>query len=195
MTSSLTTLLHQAPLFVFAMPEEAAASFEGRNLLFTGLGKLNAAYQLTKRLAQHRPGIIINLGSAGSAAFAQGEIVCCTRFIQRDMDVTPLGVPLYQTPFSDIPPVLAYGLAAEGFLQGACGSGDNFEVKHTSPAYNVVDMEAYALALVAYREQIPFLCLKHITDGADEAAAANWQAALAQTPAKLKAAIDRLAGQ
>lgn len=193
MNPSVSALLQLNPLFVFAMADEATHLFDGRNTLFTGLGKINAAYQLTRRLAQTRPGIIVNLGSAGSAAFDQGAIVCCTRFVQRDMDVTPLGVELYKTPFSDIPSVLSYGLAVEGLPQGICGSGDNFEVRHTSSAYNVVDMEAYALALVAHQEQVPFLCLKHITDGADEAAAANWQAALEQTPAKLKAVIDQLA--
>lgn len=195
MTPSLSTLLQQNPLFVFAMAEEAARVFHGMNTLFTGLGKVNAAYRLTRYLSQNRPGIIVNLGSAGSADFAQGEIVCCTRFIQRDMDVTPLGVEKYKTPFSDIDAVLSTGMAAEGLPQGICGSGDNFEVRHTSRDYNVVDMEAYALALVASQEQIPFLCLKHITDGADEEAAANWQAALSQTPARLKEVIDRLMQQ
>ena len=40
--------------------------------------------------------------------------------------------------------------------------------------YNVLDMEAYALALIAKREQIPFLCLKYISDGANDDAVEDW---------------------
>lgn len=35
-------------------------------------------------------------------------------------------------------------------------------------------MEAYALAHVAKQENIPFLCLKYISDGADGGAADDW---------------------
>jgi adenosylhomocysteine nucleosidase len=35
-------------------------------------------------------------------------------------------------------------------------------------------MEAYPLALIAMKEQIPFLCLKYISDGADGNAAESW---------------------
>ena len=45
---------------------------------------------------------------------------------------------------------------------------------HISLDYNVVDMEAYALAVVAMQEDIPFLCLKYISDGADDNAAEDW---------------------
>jgi len=40
--------------------------------------------------------------------------------------------------------------------------------------YNVIDMEAYALAVTAKKENIPFLCLKYISDGADGLAADDW---------------------
>ena len=36
-------------------------------------------------------------------------------------------------------------------------------------------MEGYALALTAMKENIPFLCLKYISDGADGLAADDWQ--------------------
>ena len=43
-----------------------------------------------------------------------------------------------------------------------------------NPEYNVIDMEAFALAKVAEQEQIDFLCLKYISDGADGNAADDW---------------------
>lgn len=161
-------------LFVFALESEAAGEFDGFNKLICGIGKVNAAYQLTKAIYDKRPGLIVNLGSAGSSFFDQGAVVCCTQFVQRDMDVRALGYQPYQTPFAEHPVILEYGTSL-GFLPKAvCGTGDNFEMGHHATVYNVVDMEAFALALVAKRENIPFLCLKYISDGADGAAAADW---------------------
>lgn len=161
-------------LFVFAMEAEAGTAFEGHNKLVTGLGKVNAAFELARAIHSLRPKLIVNMGSAGSSHFRQGEVVCCTRFVQRDMDVRGLGFALYETPFSGLPPVLEYGLKLEGLSEGVCGTGDSFEMNHAVREYNVVDMEAYALALIAKKEAIPFLCLKYISDGADGSAAENW---------------------
>jgi adenosylhomocysteine nucleosidase len=47
-------------------------------------------------------------------------------------------------------------------------------MEHNNPEYNVIDMEAFALAKVAEQEQIDFLCLKYISDGADGGAAEDW---------------------
>jgi adenosylhomocysteine nucleosidase len=161
-------------LFVFALESEAAEEFSGYHTLITGIGKVSATYALTKCLLQTKPSLIINLGSAGSSQFKRGEVICCSRFIQRDMDVRGLGFQQYETPFSSLPVLLEYGIILPGLQQGICGSGDTFEMKHFCDDYNVIDMEAYALALTAMRENVPFLCLKYISDGADGLAADDW---------------------
>ncbi|HWK98500.1 MAG TPA: hypothetical protein VNQ55_01070 [Parapedobacter sp.] len=161
-------------LFTFALASEAADVFEVHNPLICGIGKVSATYQLQKAIQQKRPSLIVNLGSAGSNYFQRGEVICCTKFIQRDMDVMALGYERYETPLSGLPPVLEYGLSMDGLREGICGTGDNFEMAHAATEYNVVDMEAYALALVAMKEDIPFLCLKYISDGADGNAATDW---------------------
>jgi adenosylhomocysteine nucleosidase len=167
-------LVSKDTLFVFALDSEAAGEFDEVNKLIVGVGKINAAYELTKAIYHRKPKLIVNLGSAGSNTFKRGEVVCCTNFIQRDMDVRGLGFERYQIPFSDIPPVLNYGISFKGLPEGTCGSGDSFETNHFSSDYNVVDMEAYSFAFVAMKEQIPFLCLKYISDGADGMAAEDW---------------------
>jgi adenosylhomocysteine nucleosidase len=121
-----------------------------------------------KYLSVNKPDIIINLGTAGSTAFRRGDVVCCTQFVQRDMDVSPLGIEKFKTPFSDDDVVLDYGIDIDNLPKGICGTGDSFETEHNTDLYNVLDMEAYALALIAKREQIPFLCLKYISDGAND---------------------------
>ncbi|MGX7689763.1 5'-methylthioadenosine/S-adenosylhomocysteine nucleosidase family protein [Flectobacillus roseus] len=172
--NSETTYPLENTLFSFALESEAADVFEGQNVVFTGIGKVNAAYELTKVIHQQKPALIVNLGTAGSNYFAKGEVICCTKFVQRDMDVRGLGFQLYETPLSGVPPLLEYGLEMEGLKLGICGTGDSFEMGHAETIYNVVDMEAYALALIAQKENIPFLCLKYISDGADDNAAEDW---------------------
>lgn len=157
--------------------------FEERNHLICGIGKVSATYHLLKAIQAERPSLIVNLGSAGSNHFQRGEVVCCTKFIQRDMDAVALGYELYETPLSGLPTILEYGLLMEGLQEGVCGTGDNFEMAHAATGYNVVDMEAYALAVVAMKENIPFLCLKYISDGADGNAAADWTVQVHQAAA------------
>src|SRR5690625_4823030 len=161
-------------LFTFALESEAADLFNEYNLLICGIGKVNASYHLMKAIQRKRPSVIVNLGSAGSNHLKKVEIVCCTKFIQRDMDVRCLGFDQYETPLSGVPSVLEYGLKMDGVPEAICGTGDNFEMTHSAAIYNVVDMEAYALALIAMKERIPFLCLKYISDGADDQAAEDW---------------------
>ncbi|GAB0157792.1 5'-nucleosidase [Chryseobacterium sp. Alg-005] len=161
-------------LFVFALESEAGKVFDEKNKLITGIGKVNAAIELTKEIHIRKPKLIVNLGSAGSKNFRKGEVICCTKFIQRDMDVRGLGFHLYETPLSGIPPVLEYGLTMDNLKEGICGSGDSFEMNHAETDYNIVDMEAYPLALIAKKENIPFLCLKYISDDAGSDAADDW---------------------
>lgn len=171
---SIGSLELEGAVFVFALDIEAAGEFAGVNKVISGSGKVAAAYELTKAIYQHRPKLVVNLGSAGSNRFKRGEVICCTRFLQRDMDATGLGFKPYETPFSGMDPVLPYGIKLEGLPEGTCGTGDSFEMNHLSADYDVVDMEAYSFAYVAMKEGIPFLCLKYISDGADGTAAEDW---------------------
>ena len=163
------------PLLVFALEVEAGTEFDDFQKIFTGVGKINAAYHLFKGIQKFSPDIIINLGTAGSTLFNRGEVVCCNQFIQRDMDVRALGFKNFETPFSNGEIILNYGLEIEKLPKGICGSGDQFEMEHNNHEYNVIEMEAYALAKVCKEENLPFLSLKYISDGADGNAVEDWQ--------------------
>lgn len=184
--------IYRKPLFVFALQSEAKGFFTDLPVIFTGIGKVNAAYHLTKEISDNCPDIIINCGTAGSTLFMQGDVIVCTKFIQRDMEVSALGFNKFQTPFEDTPTVLENGVVLSGYPSGSCGSGDNFEQEHKNSEYNVIDMEAYALAKIALFENIPFLSIKYITDGANSEAAKDWQTALQLAPQKLRKALDQL---
>lgn len=177
------------PLLVFAMQEESQDVFPDYNVLHTQIGKVNAAHALMKHVAIERPQLVINLGTAGSRKHAGGTIVNPTQFVQRDMEVSILGFEKGKTPFSDDPIVLEYGRKIDGLQGGVCGTGDNFDVTEHSAGYDVVDMEAYALALICKREEIPFVCLKYVSDGADDNAAQDWQSTLHHAAEKLREAL------
>ncbi len=179
-------------LLVFAMAQESQDVFDGYNVLHTGIGKVNAAYALTRALQEKRPALVVNMGTAGSRKHKPGTIVNCTSFIQRDMDVTVLGFKKFQTPFSETPIKLDCGVSRKEFVQGICGTGDNFDAGQDSGAFDVVDMEGYALAYICQQESIPFLCLKYISDGADGDAKEDWNASLHRTAEELKEALEKV---
>lgn len=178
------------PTLVFAMKEEAQDVFDDYDVLFTGVGKVNAAYTLAKHIAKKNPQMIINLGTAGSRKHAGGTVINPTQFVQRDMDVTALGFEKYQTPFSTDPVIIEYGQRFEKLHAGVCGSGDDFATGDEASRFDCVDMESHALSLICKREDIPFACLKYISDGADDNADADWNASLKTAAKALRKALE-----
>ena len=108
-----------------------------------------------------------------------GELVDCTKFIQRDMDKTPLGFERGETAFEDNIPIMLdfsdirHNLIGKNYI---CGTGDNFvqEVDAEIDYIDVFDMEAYAMAKVCYLREVPFVSYKYITDNANEKANKDW---------------------
>lgn len=174
-------------LVVMALREESQGEFEraGVPVLYTGVGKVNAAHALTRRLAELRAGgaampHVVNFGTAGSNVHPTGTLLCCRAFEQRDMDVTPLGFARGVTPYDESPALIEHGVVIEGLPVGVCSTADSFETGGHTVAADVMDMEAYALAKVCWLEQVKFSSVKYVTDGADHAAAADWRANLAR---------------
>lgn len=176
-------------LFVFAMPEESHGEFEDQNVLYSGIGKVNASYALTKRLANDRPDLVINCGTAGSTKHPKGSVINCTQFLQRDMDVSALGFEKFQTPFSERPIMIEYANKIDDMTQGLCASGDSFDTTN-NPDFDAVDMEAFALADICERENVAFLCLKYISDGADDSAHEDWNTTLTKASKALRKALE-----
>jgi adenosylhomocysteine nucleosidase len=174
------------PLIVMALPLESQGVFEraGIPVLYTGIGKVNAAYNLTRRLSEYaRAGIpmpqVINFGTVGSRRHRTGVILECHAFVQRDMDVTGLGVPLGVTPYEEIPARLEFPRLFPELPGGECGSGDSFVMSEIAMECDVMDMEGYALAKVCLLERVPFTSVKYVTDGADHASSQDWKTNLA----------------
>ena len=155
------------------------------NVLYTGVGKVNATYKLTKHFGSFHsvPAIrrsydlVINYGTAGSRELPIGELVDCTKFIQRDMNVTGMGFLKGQTPFEkEVPMILDYDHVEFNPIgkKLRCGTGDNFVQDDIDNYSDVFDMEAYALAKVCHHYKVPFISFKYITDNADEHSPKDW---------------------
>ena len=172
--------MRRSLLVVMALEIEAQGRLDAEKaaLLFTGVGKVNAAHRLTRRLCEEREQgkhpLVVNFGTAGSRRFATGALVACRHFVQRDMDVTGLGFAAHETPFESVPREIEFPEVFVGLEHGTCGSGDRFEAGRDDPSFDVVDMEAYALAKVCLLEGVPFACAKYVTDGADSNAMTDW---------------------
>ena len=174
-------------LIVCALEIETQGEMDDYSVLYTGVGKVNATFKLTERLCDSnyyslKPKLVINYGTAGSRKIKKKQLVDCTKFVQRDMDVTGLGFMKGQTPFENLVPIiLDYDHVKFNPIgrKASCGSGDNFVEDRTNYYGEVVDMEAYALAKVCYHFSIPFISFKYITDGADEQSHEDWEKNLA----------------
>jgi adenosylhomocysteine nucleosidase len=154
-------------IFVAALKEETP---DLNFFHYTGAGKINATYNLMKLLHDHKPQEVINFGTAGATSRDLSGLIECTKFYQRDMDVTALmDFKIGETPFDTINEII---LSKEGY---SCGSGDTFVTKSIPIKVDVVDMEAYALAKVCKLEKINFRCFKFISDNADESASVDWE--------------------
>jgi adenosylhomocysteine nucleosidase len=187
-------------LVIVALPQESRGLLEaaGAPVVYCGVGKVNAAMALTRRLADYRAAraptpFVLNLGSAGSRSLATRSLVACNRFEQRDMDVTALGFAPGETPYDTSPRVLETAVHFAELPNVLCSTADSFATHLHAVAGDVVDMEAYALARVCRAEQARFACVKYVTDGADGAAANDWRDALDAAATALAACYRRFA--
>ena len=178
-------MFHSKPLIVMALPQESRGRLEhaGAEVLYTGVGKVNAAASLARRLTEIRCSgaelpLVVNLGTAGSRSVASHTVVACNRFAQRDMDVSGLGFPVGETPLDPTPAVIEFPPLFTHLPQMLCSTADSFATHRHAVAGDVVDMEAFALARVCFAEKAAFACLKYVTDGADGDSADHWHAAL-----------------
>ena len=185
-------------LIVSALEVETQGQLEDYRVLYTGVGKVNATLELTKVLQKAHlhylppmPKLVINYGTAGSRKIKKKQLVDCTKFIQRDMDVTGLGFMKGETPFESDPSITIQSTSEFNPIgrNASCGSGDSFVEDRTNYYGEVVDMEAYALAKVCYHYDIPFISFKYITDGADEQSHEDWEKNLANGIVEFKERI------
>ena len=194
-TKGNTNMKQSKILIVSALEVETQGQLNAYDVVYTGVGKVNATYEMTKFVeswgSEFPYDLVINYGTAGSRKIKKKTLVDCTKFVQRDMDVTGLGFMRGETPFEKEPPLMLESRPDFNPIgrPATCGTGDCF-VEDKSQYYGeVVDMEAYALAKVCHNYAIPFISFKYITDGADEQAHEDWETNLANGIVEFKEKI------
>lgn len=163
---------------IMALPSESKGLFEqaGITVYYSGIGKINAAFTAFEVIQKTGCKTILNLGSAGSPHFNAHDLVEVKTFVQRDMDVSPLGFEVGVTPMDTHYPEAIH--LESHFLhlpQGVCGTGDSFEIGKPKVACNLVDMEGYALAKVCKKLGVRLISVKYISDGANDTAHLDWE--------------------
>ncbi|MGG4265724.1 5'-methylthioadenosine/S-adenosylhomocysteine nucleosidase [Peribacillus simplex] len=154
-------------------------------LLKSGIGKVNAAMSTTILLEKFKPDAVINTGSAGGyhSALNVGDVVISTEVRHHDVDVTIFGYEYGQVPqlpaaFLPDEKLLAIAEDAakeiEGMqvAKGLIVTGDSFmndpdRVEFVRGKFSdlyAVEMEAAAIAQVAFQFKTPFVIIRSLSD-------------------------------
>jgi adenosylhomocysteine nucleosidase len=154
-------------------------------LLKSGIGKVNAAMSTTILLEKYKPDCIINTGSAGgnNPILNVGDAVISSEVRHHDVDVTAFGyehgqVPQLPAAFAadeklvKIAEAAANGISDIQVVTGLIASGDTFmndpeKVEYVRTKFNelqAVEMEAAAIAQVAYQFGVPFVIIRSLSD-------------------------------
>ncbi len=166
--------MYDKPLIVVALESEYKNT--DLNVLYTGVGKINAMMALANNIHKWgTPSQIINYGTAGTVNKKHSGLVEVGVILQRDMIAEPQA-PRGVTPFEK--DETAGAILLDSSTNVTLGTGDSFVQEPDTwfdyANIDIVDMEAFALAKFARNRKIPFRCFKYVTDFADENAMENW---------------------
>jgi|DEB19_MinimDraft_3_1074340.scaffolds.fasta_scaffold60265_2 adenosylhomocysteine nucleosidase len=152
-------------------------------IIYTGVGKLNASIATYGAILKYSPELVINLGTAGSLAIPQGEIVEIREVIQRDFNAEPLA-PRGEIPFQD-----SLSISHSRYGDYKCGTGDSFVTEidawFLSKKIDVIDMELYGIAYTCEKLGVEWRAAKFITDIIGKNSGEDWAAWLKLAPNSL----------
>ncbi|MGB8021343.1 MAG: nucleosidase [Candidatus Nanopelagicales bacterium] len=167
------------PLVVVAVPEEAQAFARQVPTLVTGVGKVRAATATAWACVEHRPGLLLNVGTAGSlrpGEVGAGVVHEVGTVIQHDLDGRAVESLIGTNPAPDLV------LSGTGLV---LATGDRFiasprDRDALAVRAHLVDMEGYAVAAAARWLGVPVRLAKTVSDDAGHDAAVSWAEALAE---------------
>jgi adenosylhomocysteine nucleosidase len=150
---------------VAATLAEAAHVPAGMRLVVCGIGKVEAAVVTAEALAEERPSVVLNVGTAGSLDGSTG-LYLPSLVVNHDFSASLIR-RLGAVAIDEVP--------LEGGDGTVLATGDVFV---TDPAHRdvlaqrgrLVDMEGFAVARAAQRAGVPVRLVKHVSDQADEGA-------------------------
>lgn len=154
-------------------------------LLQSGIGKVNAAMSTTILLENFKPDYLINTGSAGglNPDLNVGDVVISEEVRHHDVDATIFGYEYGQVPqmpaafeanakLVQIAETCAKEIGDHNVVKGLITTGDSFINDPERAAFiqskfqglQAVEMEAAAIAQVAYQYKLPFVIIRSLSD-------------------------------
>ena len=148
----------------------------------SGMGKVNAAVKAADLIGREHPDLVISTGVAGSTSPSvhTGDFVVGQKVAYHDAWYGEgnawgqvQGLPLYY----EAPAELVAKAESLGARKGLIVSGDRFiesrqevmDIRKHFPEALAVDMESGALAQTCYLKGVPFISLRLVSDGDDDA--------------------------
>ena len=146
-----------------------------------GVGKVNAAMSAALLIQHYQPDLILNAGVAGCFEDVPiGTLVLADRFMQHDVDTSAVGDPVglvstvNRMDFPAAEPERARAAmdrTGYPYRVGSVATGEWFAVRGQRAQWIadtfhplVIEMESGAAAQVCYRNQVPFMALKSVSD-------------------------------
>ena len=147
--------------------------------LRTGVGKVKSAFYLSEAISHAQPDLV-------------GDIFVCRHFVDRDMQkLVELGME-YEIDSMDL--LSQKGYCLHWPAGGVCNTGDTFLTELSDVSGDVVDMEAYAQALVCRAKNVPFISVKYVTDIIGQNSVKHWEDKLADARKGLGEFFEKLGG-
>ena len=170
-----------------------AGKLQGMNAVVVqcGVGKVNAAMCTQILCDLYNVTHVVNTGVAGSLSTQLdiGELVVSRDVMYHDMDCNYVGYPIGQVPGMDVLAFPADKMLMEAAFKaaeicnpghtkiGRVASGDQFVAGNAQKEKIIAntlalctEMEGAAIAHTAYRNNIPFVVIRAISDKADDSA-------------------------
>jgi adenosylhomocysteine nucleosidase len=162
------------PLVAVALAEEAAY-LDGVRVVLTGPGKVAAATAIAAAIAEERPSMVLNIGTAGALRPEHAGVYRVGTVIEHDLDheaieaLTGMRFPNAIELDAHSPIILATG---DTFIQ------DDRVRERLALRAHLVDMEGYAVAKACTTLGVPCTLLKVVSDEATDEALASWKASI-----------------
>lgn len=181
-------------IFLMAHPNETQSLLKEIPVIFTGIGKVNAAMTCTETILKTQCRHIVNLGTAGSLKHPTGTLMQVKQVFQRDMDLTSMGLELGLTPLEKNSAYIDCEMIPIDLPVGICATADKISLiepeSHKSNSnsnnhiwnqdqiirqFDLLDMEAFALAKVCKKMNVAFSSFKFVTDQSDGNISHDWK--------------------
>lgn len=153
-------------LVVAATQREAAFVPEHLPCVISDIGKVEAGVQTTAAIAEHRPEVVVNVGTAGSLRSGVSGLFLPSRVINHDLDSVAIRA-LGHHPIDE--------LTIPGGDGTVLATGDQFVADvvlrdRLAEHADLVDMEGFAVVRAAQAMDVEVRLVKIVSDEADDSA-------------------------